>query len=93
MARFAHLGSDVQMMLSVFSRWSAPLNRDIPPDFSVKSAHIYADSVRCCAGSEGPGIVQSVSSYSYLLDIGFLGICLNLGPKISHSILGIIENH
>jgi hypothetical protein len=56
-----HLGQDVQMVLSPFSRWSAPLNRAIPPGSLVKSAHIYDDSVRNRSCSGGPGIVRSVS--------------------------------
>jgi hypothetical protein len=72
---------------SPFSRWSAPLNTAIPPEFLVKSAHIYGDSARNCSGSGAPGIVRRVSSYLHLLNIRFLGISLNLGPKISHTLL------
>jgi hypothetical protein len=46
-----HLGQDVQMVRSPFSRWYATLNRAIPPDFLVKSTHVYGDSVRNCSGS------------------------------------------
>jgi hypothetical protein len=64
-----HLGQDVQMVPSPFSRWPAPFNRAIPAEFLVKSAHIYGDSVRNCSGSGAPGVVRGVSSYlrTYLI--------------------------
>jgi hypothetical protein len=65
-----HLAQDVRMVLSLFSRWSAPTNTAIiPPEFLVKSAYIYGDSVSNCSGSGAPGIVRRVSSYfcTYLI--------------------------
>jgi hypothetical protein len=58
----------------------------------VNSAHIYGVSVRNCSGSGGPGIVRRVSSYlfSYLI-YGFLGVSLKIGPKISHTILRLLN--
>jgi hypothetical protein len=61
------LGQDVQTVLSPFSRWSAPLSRDVPPDFLVKSEHIYGDSVRDCSGSGGSGIVGRDYLWTYLI--------------------------
>jgi hypothetical protein len=52
------------MVLSRFSRWSAPLNTAIPPGFMGESAHIYGDSVRNCSGLGAPGIVPRVISAS-----------------------------
>jgi hypothetical protein len=59
-----HLAQDVRMVLSLFSRWSASINTAIiQPEFLVKSAYIYGDSVSNCSGSGVPGIVRRVSSY------------------------------
>jgi hypothetical protein len=76
------------MVLSPYSRWFAPLNMAIPPEFVVQSAHIYGDSVRNCSGSGGPRIVQRMHYY-FCYVLGFLGISLNLGSKSSHTILEI----
>jgi hypothetical protein len=58
-----HLGQDVEMMPSPFSRWSAPFNRAMLLAFLVKPAHIHGDSVRNYSGSGAPGIVRRMSSY------------------------------
>jgi hypothetical protein len=57
------------MVLSPFSRRSAPLSTAKPPEFLVKSAHISGDSVRNCSGSGGTRIVRRVRSYfcTYLI--------------------------
>jgi hypothetical protein len=49
--------------LSPFSRLSAPSNTAIPPEFPVRSAHIYGDSVRNRSGSGAARIVRKVRSY------------------------------
>jgi hypothetical protein len=82
------------MVLSPFSRWSAPLNTAIPPEFPVKSAHIYGDSVQEMFRLGGPRDCpkSELMSLHLILNIGFLGVSLNLCPKISNNLLGIIEN-
>jgi hypothetical protein len=57
MGRFAS-SHHVQMGLSPFSRWSAPSNMAIPPEFLVKSAHKYGDSVGNCSGSGAQGLSE-----------------------------------
>jgi hypothetical protein len=84
------------MVVSPFSRWSAPLNTAITPEFLIKSAHMYGDSAEFCRELfrlEGPGdCLKSELLSLHLLNIGFLGISLNLGPEISHTCLGVIVN-
>jgi hypothetical protein len=69
------------MVPSPFSRWPAPLNTAIPPEFLVKSAHIYGDSVRNCSGSGDCPKSELLSLH--IRNVGALGISLNLGPKIA----------
>jgi hypothetical protein len=80
-----------RMVRSPFSRWSAPLKRSVPPEFLVRSAHIHGDSVRNRLGGTRNCLKNELLSL-HLRNIGFLGISLNFGPKISHTILGIIES-
>jgi hypothetical protein len=77
------------MVLSPFSRWSAPLNMAIPPEFLVKSGTCMV----ILLGIVGPRDCPKSELLSlHLLNIGFSGISLNLGQIISHTLLGIIKN-
>jgi hypothetical protein len=46
------------IVLSPLSRWSAPLNKAIPPEFLVKLAHIYGDSFRNCSSLGAQGLSE-----------------------------------
>jgi hypothetical protein len=73
----------------VLSLGSGPLNMAIPPEFLVKSAHIYGESFML----GGPRVCPKSELLSLHLPIlGFLVISLNLCSKISLTLLRIVEN-
>jgi hypothetical protein len=69
---------DVQMVPSPFSRWSAPLNTAITPEFLAKSAHIYGELFRLWDPRDCP---KSELLSLHLLHIAFFFFKFELKPE------------